>query len=424
MSDLPSDGEGILELLRAVDETTLVFNPLGLGGRLNPADSARFLSRLLDRATLHPDVPDNVSQNFERLRRLFFYGVLEYQFFTAADDAAYLVLEGALRHRFVSHYEHYVPVVEDGVHNEITAPTFREYRLNLIALRDRGAKPRLSEQRPEGLPLGLPELWRWAQRRRLLIGQRNVGVFGSITETRNDVAHPEHYTLRTPIDAIRTLADAAEIINRLWGHDTEGGRLFPAPIARRYRCAAISPDATQAMTFGSLPIIQQEEGTDGWSYAVYLAADSEDLTDFDWSGSVAQRFRHQPGFQLTTLPTELAWGPGSHADLVAELPRFSGDEPVDRVGFLDRAFFIRVCGEEVEFPRNAADVIALNGTDERAVWHLIRADFPLDAFVYVRDKLEERPDIRAGVTPLNRLAGDAAARRAAFAVSCDENTNT
>src|SRR5436309_2212004 len=110
MSEFPFDGEEILAALRAVDETTLAFNPLGLGGRLGPEDSARFLARLLDRATLRPDVPENVRQNFERLRRLFMYGVLEYQFFTAADDAAFLVLEGALRNRFVSYYAHNVPV--------------------------------------------------------------------------------------------------------------------------------------------------------------------------------------------------------------------------------------------------------------------------------------------------------------------------
>lgn len=257
----------------------------------------------------------------------------------------------------------------------------------------------------------------------MLIGQRNVGVFGSITDTRNDVAHPEHYTLGTPVDAIRTLADAAEIINRLWGHDAEGGRLFPTPIARHYRCAAISPDRTQSMTFGSLPIVPQEEETDGWSYAIYLAADTEDLTDFDWSGTGGQRFRHQPGFQLTTLPTELARGPGSHADLVVELSRFAEDEPVDHIEFLDRVFFIRTLGGEVELPRSAVDVIAFDGKDEEAEWHLIRADFPLDAFVYVRDNLERRPDVRPGVTPLKRLTGDAAARRAAFAVSREENAN-
>jgi hypothetical protein len=420
MSDLPSDGYEILAALRAANETTLVFNPLGLGGRLSPEDSARFLARLLKRATLNPDVPDSVTQNFERLRRLFMYGVLEYQFFTAADDAAYLVLEGALRHRFVSYYAHNVPVITDGVASEIVAPSFREYRLSVIALRGSGSKLRLREQQPEGLPVALPELWKWAQKRRLLIGQRNVGLFGSITDTRNDVAHPEHYTLGTPIDAIRTLADAAEIINRLWGHDTESGRLFPTPIPRRYRCAAISPDGTQSMTFGSLPIVPQEKDTDGWTYAVYVAAEREDLTEFDWSGAGGQRFRHQPGFQLTTWPTEVAWGPGAHVDLVAELPRFIADAPVDYVEFLDRAFFIRTLGDAVELPRNAADVIAFHGKEEEAMWQLIRADFPLDAFVYVRDKLDERTDVRPGVTRLKRFQGDAAARRVAFAIAREE----
>jgi len=68
-------------------------------------------------------------------------------------------------------------------------------------------------------------------------------VLGSVTELRNYIAHPERYTLGSPVDAIGMLSDVAEIINWLWGHDTEGGRLFPAPVARRYRCAAISATA-------------------------------------------------------------------------------------------------------------------------------------------------------------------------------------
>lgn len=34
------------------------------------------------------------------------------------------------------------------------------------------------------------------------------------------------------MEAARTLSDLAEIINRLWGVDTPGGRLYPAPVRR------------------------------------------------------------------------------------------------------------------------------------------------------------------------------------------------
>ena len=415
-----SDGDGILARLREADRRTLIFQPLGIGGELSPEDSARFITRLLERATLHPDVPDDVQGNFERVRLLFQYGVLEYEFFTAAFDAAHLVLEGALRHRFVSHYENAVPAIVDGAPTAIAAPSFDAYRKSVLALRGAGKQPRLQEKKPEGLPLGLTELWAWARRRGLLFGQRNVGVFGSITELRNYIAHPERYTLGSPVDAIGMLSDVAEIINRLWGHDTEGGRLFPAPVARRYRCAAISADGTHTMTFGSIGGVPLERDTAGWQYAVFLAADSEDLTGFDWSSPGHQQFTHQPGFQLTTLPTELVWGPGSHAELTADFSRFDRDEPVDHVAFLDRLFFIRTLNGTVELPRSAADVIDLADGDENAQWCLMRADFPLDAFVFVRDDHGSRDDVFARATVIKRLAGDAAARRAGFAVQRDE----
>lgn len=416
------EGDELLADLRAPDERTLIFNPFGIGGRLEPPNSALFLSRLLERATLYPDVPENVSQNFERIRRLFLHGVLEYEFFTAADDAAHLVLEGALRHRFVTFYEHHVPVVVDGTEATTPAPSFDMFRKNVLALRADGQHPRLNEATPESLPLNMTQLWKWARRRRLLIGQRNALVFEVITEMRHDVAHPEHYRLLMPTDAIRTVADTAEIINRLWGHTTEGGRLFPAPTPRRYRCAAINRDGTHAMTFGSLPIVPLEQDTDGWTYALYLAADNEELTSIDWGNSGRQRFAHQPGFQLTALPVELSWGPGSHADLIGDLPRFTGNDPIDHVDYLDRVFFLRTHGDQVELPRSTMDVIALDPSDEEAIWHLIRADYPLDAFVHVRDHHDERPEVRANVTRIRRLIGDNSARAAAFAVARAEKS--
>jgi hypothetical protein len=416
MSYSSDEGVELLAALRAPDERSLIFNPLGIGGRLEPADAALFSARLVERTTLHADVPDDVRQNFERLRTLFRYGVLEYEFFTAADDAAHLVLEGALRHRFATHYGHQVPVLVDGVPSLVPAPSFDAFRKSVLAMRAAGQRLRLDEPPgTEAIPLRMSQLWQWAQRRRLLVGQRNARVFEIITEMRHGVAHPERYSLVMPPDAFRTLRDTAEIINRLWGHDTEGGRLFPAPTPRRYRCAAISSDGTHAMTFGSLPVVPLETDTNGWTYAVYLATDGEDLTSWDASGR--QRFTHEPGFQLTALPVELAWGPGSHSELVRALPPFVVDGPVDHVDYLDRVFFIRTLGDDVELPRNASDVVAFSPSREEAVWHVIRADYPADAFVFVRDRHDERPDVQANVSRMKRLTGDDAARRAAYAIA-------
>jgi hypothetical protein len=93
----------LLELQRP-DESALIFSSLGLGGRLEPADAADFQASTIARTVLAENVPDEVHDNFERARKLHLYGVLEYEFFTAAGDYALLVLEGALRVRFLAFY--------------------------------------------------------------------------------------------------------------------------------------------------------------------------------------------------------------------------------------------------------------------------------------------------------------------------------
>jgi hypothetical protein len=412
MSEQADLGAEIIAKLREVDETTLVFNPWGFGGRLTPEQSARFLDEMLRATSLDADVPQDIQRNFERLRKLFRYGLLEYEFFTAADDLAHLVLEGALRHRFISYYAKRVPVFIDGAAATLHASSFRECRELVGELRKKKHKIQLREgQRPEGLPTSLPHLWEWARRRRLLFGQRNVGVFGSITRIRNHVAHPEDYSLGDPFDAIRMLSDVAEIVNRLWGHDTDGGRLFPGPVARRHRCAALAPDRQSALTYGSLGLIPHEVSAADWEHAVFLAADAEELVDFAWGGAGGQRFRHEPGSQVTVYPIELVWGPGSHEELVAALDRFTDDGYVDAIEFLDRTFFVRVHNGVVELPRDAGDVEAFSGKDVEAIWYVLEADFPLEAFVWVRDELWLRDDVISHVTKVKSIVGDEAVKR-------------
>lgn len=407
------DGDEILEELRRVDETTLRFSPWGFGGRLEPPSSARFLSESLTYAALVDAVPEDVRLNFERVRKLFLYGLLEYDFFSAAHDLGHLALEGALRHRFVTYYDGEVPIWRDGVADVLVAPSYDDYYDALAAARRQGEKLRLREKRAEDVPRGYTDLYAWARRRGLLVGQRNVGVFGSLVKLRNYVAHPERYRVDMPPNVIRLLRDIAEIINRLWGHDTEGGRLFPTPIRRRPRATALSPDCQAAVTFGSLPLVAAERDKRDWTYALFLAADGEELIEFDWENSGRQRFMHTPGFQMTQYPTELLWGPGSWDELVAVLDDVDEKTPTDVVTFLDRLFYIRVIAGEPrpEFPRSAADVVALDLDDESAVWSVVRSDFPMDAWACVRDLGEARADKPDHAGVVARLVGDQQARQ-------------
>ena len=122
--------------------------------------------------------------------------------------------------------------MRNGVEDTLVVSTFADYHGALRAARRRREKLRLRATPDEGLPRGYPDLYEWARHRELLIGQRNVGVFGSIVRVRNYIAHPEGHMVDMPPSVFRLLRDVAEIINRLWGHDTDGGRLFPKPIPR------------------------------------------------------------------------------------------------------------------------------------------------------------------------------------------------
>jgi hypothetical protein len=169
------NAEEILNRLREADETTLRFSPWGFGGRLEPADSAAFLSGLLSHATLVDAVPEDVRMGFERVHKVFLHGLLDYDLFTAAYFLGHLVLEGALRARFISYYDGAIPVVRDGVDDTLVVSTFADYGGALRAARRGREKLRLRATADEGLPRGYPDLYQWARRRDLLIGQRNVG---------------------------------------------------------------------------------------------------------------------------------------------------------------------------------------------------------------------------------------------------------
>jgi hypothetical protein len=288
--------------------------------------------------------------------------------------------------------------------------TFVDYHEALRAARRRHEKLRLRTTPDEGLPRGYSELYGWARRRELLIGQRNVGVFGSLVRLRNDVAHPERHMIDMPPSVFRFLRDVAEIINRLWGHDTEGGRHFPKPIPRRARAAALSPDQSAAVTFGSLAQLRIKSDRRDWTYAVFLAAAEEDLIAFDFQSPGRHRFAYLPGFQLTSYPMRQLWGPGSWNDLIQVIDRFSDDAPADEVTFLDRTFYVRRTSDgAVEYPRDRLDVLGAKLADESAVWEVLRADFPDDAFAAVRAQLNDSPTTTANTTRIARLTGDAAA---------------
>jgi hypothetical protein len=367
--------QSLTELL-AVDDMTRAFHPMGLSGALLPSEeSLRYLRDAIERAQLVPTVPETVRNNFERVRKTFLYGLMEYDLFTVADDDARLVLEGALRVRFVTLYGGEITVIRDGQPKTIRGEWFDDFykrlrRDDLLVTRD---------GRHHDLSLGTAGLFNWARKERLLVGQRSVGNDKTMGRLRHFVAHPDGVHRHGPPDAARTLDRVAEYINKLWGADTPGGRLFPAPIDRVPRVVALSADKVRCVTFPSVRSVREGAASvAGGTFAVYLAPPEEELCGI--SGGL--HFKYRPGVQCTRLPCDLLWGPGPLEQLLPSLARYEDQALTDSVSHLDRLFVLRVDGEQIEDPRSPDDFRASSEND--GAWHVVIADYPEDALWHVR----------------------------------------
>lgn len=371
---MAADRTALLAGLQQPDDLTLRFNPYGLGGRLSPEDAAHYQTTTIGQAVLGQDVPEGVRANFERARKLHQYGVLEYEFFTAAADYALLVLEGALRSRFVSYYNSQIPVVRSKNAETLNAETFEDVRKAGSRYKLRGANGEVHK-----LPIGTRALLDWARREHLLQGTRTRIVDHALAELRNHAAHPVSYTLQMPPHSSGTLNDVAEVINKLWGQDTPGGRLFPSPASRTPRVVGLAPDHTASVELRLDQVHNVDATQRDWFYAVFLAVAGEDLHGFV-SGGLS--FALQPGFQTTAFPCEELWR-GSWNDLVAAIAegRFDSDE--DTVQHLERTFFVRKVNGEIDQARSINDLLS-TGPPEGS-WYAVCADFPQEARAHVRD---------------------------------------
>jgi hypothetical protein len=360
--------------LQTPDEMALVFNPIGFGGRMEPEDAARFQAETIASATLVEAVPTEITENFERARKLHLHGVLEYEFFTVASDYALLILESALRVRFLSYYLNEIPVTRKGVDETLHAESFEDVRRAPRSLKLRG------RERSARLPLGARALLGWARGERLLPGTSTRHVDHALGELRNYAAHPEGRVVHGPPDSARTLRDVAEAINTLWGQRVPGGRIFPAPVVRVPRVASIAADGKGAAEMGlhNVPGLDPREQES--DFAVFLAAVDEKLTERrgdSWA------FSYREGLQWTIYPCEQVWI-GDYAGLLDAISSDSFTDRVDKVEHLDRLFFVRDDDGRIEKPRSASDLLTLD-TPPAGQWHAVVADDPHQAFMHVRD---------------------------------------
>lgn len=323
-----------LDQLTAPDERALRFTPLGFstGGTMRPEDAAEHHQQTIAQADLAPDVAEETRQSFERLRNIHSYGVLCYDLFTAVDSLSLLVLEQGLADRFLDYYGETIPFVDKNG----TERPLRATRFDLVydALHKGGSHAkggwRLQLRSKPGSMYfkgTMAHLLEWARREGLLRGQRNRHREQVLVKLRNSAAHPTGYQLTTPVDSARAICDVAEIINRLWGAPTPGGRWYPAPIQREI--LAIAWDQTGRSIMTTLADnLRADDVPSEWTYLLVRAVRSDrDLERFD-----AQH-------EATLFPSEYLWGPGDRQQAVAWLEQRR--PPTDTVDHLDRWLLIR-----------------------------------------------------------------------------------
>jgi hypothetical protein len=314
-----------LEELREADEATLSFSSFGLGGKLRPEDAARFQQEVVSHPDLAASVPPRVRDTFERLRITHTYGVLNYQLFTVAYDQAQLALEFALRERFIEFHGDTAQFRgADGPHDIPTSP-FRELQKEVGKHQEEPGRWKLVVRRTgdairfDGM---LDSLLRWAREEGLLPGQKNRTRDRLVREGRDFVAHGAGDHLLMPVDSARAIRDVAEIVNRLWGTATPGGRLYPAPIQREVQFVGWSPSETVMSGQVGVPrdgeILDPKAAVDQLQNAL---PGGEQIDDWKWV--LVRAVPHDEGlmqydslFEVTTYPSELLWGPGTASDMV------------------------------------------------------------------------------------------------------------
>ncbi|MEY9930198.1 hypothetical protein ABH926_004840 [Catenulispora sp. GP43] len=377
--------------MREPDQRALRFTPWGLGPQMRPEDNADYLQKVLATFDLAPQVAEGTQRSFDRLRGILPYGILNYEIFTAVADLALLTTEQALRDRFLEHHQGTVVFVDPaGVNQAFPVSTYEDvYRLaqkkgkanaGLIAAAKKASRPvpalwelrvTAGSMRFDGM---LSSLRGWARQLGLLLGQRNRRIEGVLTKLRNEVAHPGGYNLDTPVQALSTLSDLAEIINQLWGKRTPGGHLYPTPVHRD-----VTAFAWRSGDFISMAAENVQHATDldeDYQYAIALAVTAGPRSDPDLP-------RFDSLYETTAYPVDLLWGPGTRTQAIEWL---ENNRPVpDEFDHLDRLFSLRADGGQLSMPRRPEIAAGLPPEERDGRWYLVRADYPNDAFTHARN---------------------------------------
>lgn len=381
-----------LEELQQVDDRTLRFTPYGLGISrvMTPDGSAQYLQDVVDHLDLAADVAEGTRSSFDRLKTVFVQGLFCYDLFTLVNDHALLVVEQALRDRFVDYHAGTVRFVD--AHDIEHLVAVNRYDDVFTAIKNKRWRVAVAGGQPVPFNGMLGGLRDWARATGLLRGQRNRGIERALSALRNFVAHPTSYHLVDPWHALRTLSDLAEIINHLWNHPTPGGRLYPAPIRREVVALAWTDDRefTAALADAVHDAVDPADRT--WRYAIVRAVFQPDTMSADPGLS-----NFDSRYEVTRFPADTLWGPGT----LAEAKEWSTQQSPagDESDYLDRIFLIRHDGDQLYLPMRPTIAATLPAVDLAGTWYVARADFPDDAYHHVRTLISGGDCLAEGECP-------------------------
>jgi hypothetical protein len=375
------ESKSIAELTQ-VDEFVRRLGPLGLNmaGMMSDTDAVEYHQQTIAGAELTEAVPESTRRSFERLRMLHTYGAFCYDLYTVANDQSLLVLEQALGERFIDFYGGTVEVVRE-TDQQVAVLQAGNYEEVFDSLQTDGRTPARNGWRlrlrssAELLKFNgyLRDLFIWARREGLLVGQRSRRLDPLLVSMRNGVAHGRVNHLLTPMYSSRAIWQTAEIINQLWGASTPGGRYSPAPIPRKVLAIGwegADPPTNWTLLRGDQLVDARSELHD-WTFILVRGIENDEGL---WN------FRSR--FELCNATTDYLAGPCSWQDAQAWVES-NGLDP-DAVTILDRLFLVRQLDGKLEWARRPEVFAALPETEQLGSWHLLRADNPGDAVTHVR----------------------------------------
>ncbi len=342
---------------------------------LTPESAAAHIQRTVN-VTLEAAVPQTMRDSYRRVCSTHVYGLFDYELFTAAGDLALLALQQAFAERLVDYYGGVIPIVNQaGKERLITARTYEAVHAAFFEkdgshhkgdwyIQSR-AKPGQRTQ----FRGALGQFFGWARMEGLLDGQRSKLFDRILVRMRNRAAHATSYKLSMPTDSALTIRDVGEFINRLWGARTAGGRIFPERVKREMVVLGWATDGNTFMQQRPDALVADNTHRD-WTYLIIQAVPSDELAAFD------------ADLETLRFPASWLWGPGPYETAVDWLR--SAVQQEDEIEHLDRLFAVRVNAATVDPPRNPDQFAGLPTEQQDGRWHLIRADYPLDAFNHVR----------------------------------------